>query len=291
MVPKAVVERLAHDAEIAVAAPVLEYSPLLSDDDLLEIIATSQVEGVLAAVANRSSLSSEVSDAVVATLDIPAITALLANQSANIRAETLDRVAEHARDIEAWHKPLVLRPELSIRAIRRISGFVASSLLDILSAQHHLDDKTRHQIAVRVRERLQQDTPSSGETDVKERTRAVVLRAFDDGTLDDEFVLDAIRMENGLRAVFALAALGGVSESVVERILRSGSAQLITALAWHCGLQMRTAFELQKSIAKLPPSDLLPARNGLNFPISPEQMTSQLELMGIKHTQSEGTAS
>jgi uncharacterized protein (DUF2336 family) len=36
--------RLAQDVETVVAAPILEYSPLLSDADLIEIIACGQVQ-------------------------------------------------------------------------------------------------------------------------------------------------------------------------------------------------------------------------------------------------------
>jgi len=282
-VPKSVVDLLAHDAEFAVAAPILEYSPMLSDEDLLELIATSEVEGVLSAIARRSGLSSDVAEAVVATLDIPAVAALLANASAKIRSDTLDRIIEHARDVEAWHQPLVLRPELSIRAIRRISGFVASSLLEILSERHSLDDETRRHIATRVRERLRQEEPSSVEGNLKERVWADVSTAASAGKLDDEYILNAIKAKDTLRVVMALVALARAPEATIERVLKSGSAQMITALAWHAGLQMRTAFAIQKNVGKLAPGDLLPARNGVDYPLNPEQMTSQLQLMGIEH--------
>ncbi|MFZ1992269.1 MAG: DUF2336 domain-containing protein [Alphaproteobacteria bacterium] len=283
-VPKAIVLDLAKDAEIVVAAPVLEYSPLLSDDDLLEIIATSEVEGVLASIAKRDPLTDNVSEAVVATLDIPAVTALLANQNAQIRAETLDRIVEHAKNVDEWHKPLVFRPELSIRAIRRIAGFAASSLLEVLSEKHNLDDETRRMLKAKVSERLQKDDRSRAE-EPKEQIWNAVSAAMQNGTLDDEYVSNAIKADDRLRVVLSLVALGRVPEATVERILKSGSAQIITALAWHCNLQMRTAFELQKSIAKIAPKALLPARNGVDFPLSREQMISQLELMGVEHKQ------
>lgn len=282
-VPKSIIVNLAQDAEIAVSARVIEYSPLLSDDDLLELIATSEVEGVLAAIAMRNPVSDNVSEAVVATLDIPAVTALLANQNAAIRAETLDRIVEHAKNVEDWHKPLVFRPELSIRAIRRIAGFAASSLLQTLSEKHNLDDETRHLLSTKVRARLQREDPSREDGDAKERIWTIVSNAMQAGTLDDEFMLDAVKAEDRARVSLGLVALGRVPEAGVERVLKSGSAQLITSLAWHCGLQMRTAFELQKSFARLPPGNLLPARNGVDFPLTPEQMTSQLDLMGIAH--------
>ena len=49
---------------------------------------------MLSAIARRNGLSSKVSDAVATTLDIPAIAALLANPSAKIRAQTLEKLVE-----------------------------------------------------------------------------------------------------------------------------------------------------------------------------------------------------
>ena len=52
-VPKHLVLGLARDVNAIVAVPILQYSPLLSDSDLMEIIACGQVQDVLTAIANR----------------------------------------------------------------------------------------------------------------------------------------------------------------------------------------------------------------------------------------------
>ena len=90
-VPTEIILRLAHDAEEKVCAPILEYSPLLSDNDLLEIIATARAQNALAAIAKRRGVSESVSDAIVASLDIPAVAALLTNPNAHVREDTLER--------------------------------------------------------------------------------------------------------------------------------------------------------------------------------------------------------
>src|SRR5512146_225821 len=50
-VPKHVIDMLARDVEEEVAVPILEYSPLLSDADLIEIIASAQARFTLTAIA------------------------------------------------------------------------------------------------------------------------------------------------------------------------------------------------------------------------------------------------
>ncbi|MFO1186087.1 MAG: DUF2336 domain-containing protein [Alphaproteobacteria bacterium] len=255
---------------------------MLGEQDLLEVVATSEVDGVLEAIAKRHNLSAPVADAVVATLDIPAIAALLANQSADIRATALEHIVENAAGIEAWRQPLVLRPELSLRAIRRIAGFVASSLLEMLAERHELDEETRLVISGRVRERLKaEQLAPEPDAAAHERARAAVEHALRSGKLDDEFILEAIVAEDRLRVTVALAALARVPEALAERILKSGNGALITAFAWHGGLAMRTAFLIQKDVARLSPRDLVPARGGVDYPLTDDQMRVQLAMLGV----------
>ncbi len=42
---------------------------------------------------------------------------------------------------------------------------------------------------------------------------------------------------------------------------------------------MRFALEVQKRISQIPPSQLLNAHDGLEFPLSPDEMDFQLELV------------
>ena len=131
-VPGEVVQRLARDTEARVAAPVLEFSPLLSDDDLIEIIETGCAEGQLEAISRRRGLAAPVADAVVAVDSEPATAALLANDSAQIREETLDLLVERARKVVTWQEPLVARPKLSMAAVRKLAAFVADRLVEEL---------------------------------------------------------------------------------------------------------------------------------------------------------------
>src|SRR3546814_7119683 len=96
-----------------------------SDLDLLEIIASSGLSSRLCAIARRSSLGETISDAIVLRNDRPAVSALLANGSAQIREETLDRLIEASVQEPAWQPALVARPVLPAGAVRKLAGFVA----------------------------------------------------------------------------------------------------------------------------------------------------------------------
>src|ERR1700744_103016 len=125
-VPAHVVQARARDVEETVHVPILEYSPLLSDADLMEIIAEGKVQAVLTAIARRRPLSANISDAVVSSLDIPAVSALLANPDAAIRERTLDAIISQAERISVWQDAVCVRADLSRRAIRRLASFVST---------------------------------------------------------------------------------------------------------------------------------------------------------------------
>lgn len=277
-IPCEVALRLARDVEETVAAPVLEYSPLLSDADLIEIIACGQVQQALSAIARRQSVSEEVSDALVQALDVPAVAALLVNPNAQIRKTTLEAIIEQAEEIESWHLPLVLRADLSARAIRRIGGFVGTSLLEQLVARGDLSETTRVHLGRRLRARLErQDSDQENPRSAAEIVNAAHLS----GTLDDAFVENAALSANRELVTLALSALAQVPEAKVRKILGQRSAKPLVALAWHAHLSMRTAFKIQSSVMKLGGRELLPARGGVNFPLSKEEMRWHLAYFDI----------
>ncbi len=117
-------------------------------------MACAQANEVLTAVARRKPFSEDVSAAIVKSLDIPAVTALLVNPDASIRKETLERILEQAEDVSDWHLPLALRADLSARAIRRIAGFVGATIIERLAARHDLSDVTRQHLSRELRLRL-----------------------------------------------------------------------------------------------------------------------------------------
>ena len=276
LVPAALVKRLALDAEVIVSAPVLEYSPLLSDADLREIVAAATASEALQAIARRAELSAEVSDHVVATFDAAAVATLLANESAQIREETLDQIIDSAIEVESWHEPLVMRPELSIRAMRRIAGFVAASLIDTLLQRHDLDDVFRHELKQKVQERIRDSAGDEEEKKAIEKTASQLEAA---GALDDDAIQAAIDAGQREFVTRTLALKSDLVDVTVERILKSGQAKSVTALSWKAGFSMRTAIMLQTHIARIPPTKLLHARNGTDYPLSVDEMAWQIEAM------------
>lgn len=271
-VPQNIIKQLASDIEPAVSIPVLEFSPLLGDRDLIEIVVASRASSVLSAIARRKKLSVKVTDAVAATFDISAVSALLANTDATIRTKTLDRIISQAAEVAEWHSPLVVRADLSKNAIRRLASFVASALIDRLAARDGLDEATRKHLKHKCDER--RDAELMSEADEVDAARQA-------GTLDEAFVAKAVESCRKESVIRALTVLAKADETVVRLILDSKSAKAATALVWRAGLSMRVAFKLQTQVMRLTGPALLPARGGVDFPLTEEEMRWHLGYFGV----------
>jgi len=276
--PKRIIDRLARDVE-EVAAPVLEYSPLLSDADLVEIISSAQARFALTAIAKRRPLSANVSEAIAEALDVSAVSELLFNTDAKIRAQTLDKIIEHGSRIKEWHLPLVLRNDLSQRAIRRLAGFVSAALLGKLCERGDISDETRAQLAKRARARIDED--GGMEIDPAVAAQEEVAAAFHAGKLTDAFVESAVDAGRRETAIVALAVLAKTAPDTVRRIFQAASAKPVTALVWRAHLSMRVAFKIQTLLLKLHGSEILPARAGVHFPLSEDEMIWHLSYFNV----------
>lgn len=277
-VPRDIALALARDLNAIVAAPILQYSPLLSDADLIEVIACGQVQEVLTAIASRKSVSEDVSEKLVQSLNVPAVAALLVNPDSRIRKDTIDRIIEQAEEINAWHLPLALRADLSARAIRRIGSLVGASILERLAARNDLSDTTRVYLNRELRARLAESTDESPSASPPAELIATARR---EGRLDTLFVEQAAQAGQRETVILALAVLGNVTEQTVKKMLAAPSPKPIIALVWHAHLSMRVAFKIQTFIMKLSGRDILPARGGINFPLSKEEMRWHLNYFDI----------
>ena len=281
--PSDVIQRLARDAADVVACPVIEFSPLLSDLDLLEIIESGGNSGRLTAISRRRGVGEQVADAIVATQNEGAITALLDNASAQIREEALDGLVAAALEVSVWQEPLVKRPRLPFSAVRKLAGFVATSLLDLLSARDDLDRETASLVAREVERRIADQAAETAEQGIEaanadcetDETRAA--RMFEAGELDDQTLMQALNGGDRGLVRHGIALRADLPLSLIDHVLAAHSAKGVTALAWKAGCTMRFASQLQLRLGGIAPNQVLNPRGGSDYPLNPEEMDWQLD--------------
>jgi uncharacterized protein (DUF2336 family) len=275
-IPRGIVEYLARDVELVVSAPVLQYSPLLNDRELLEIIESDPIQGALAVISKRERVPPPVADAIAGRGDESAIAALLANPSAQIREETLDSLLDRAPQAPSWHKPLVERPELSLNVVRRIAKFVALALLRVLDDRNDLPEEAAAEVRQAVARRIDQEGVNGG-TDAG----LAAEKAFAEGRIDDEMVQASIIKGDHDFVTKALALKAGLPAEVAARVISMQGVKSITALVWKAGLGMRTAIQVQLRVAHVPPMDVLNAKDGTDYPLTEEELEWHADLFAI----------
>jgi uncharacterized protein (DUF2336 family) len=265
---------------VMVCEPVIRLSPMLTQEDLVMLIATVPPPSTLMAVANRPKIDATVSDAIVGSADFAAIRALLANPTAQIREATLDALAAQSEEQTDWQAPLVNRPHLPPRAQRMLAEIVTGHLLEILAARADLDPK----VGQMLRSALGQGRPnplSEPPPDEAARARMRALALSHAGKLNDAAILAALRRNENLEATAMLAVKAGAPAAVIERACALRSAKAVVSLAWKAGLNAQTAVVLQVALARLPPDLVLrPGSEGV-FSLSEDEMRWQLAFLNV----------
>lgn len=294
--PPSVIRQLAEDDELIVSVPVLANSPVLTDDDLFHIINRRPKSGALSAIANRLTVSTGISDAIVNSDAKDAITDLLKNDSAQIREETLDMLVERSQEVAAWQEPLVRRPLLQIAAALRLAEFVADNYLHILEKRQDFDQATLMRVKEEVHRRIALSASEIAEVELPEEedddesvkfiganidasldiSLTSAKRLKREGKLEPKDIELALRSGDRKFVRSALAVRADIDINIVEKIIELRSAKGVTAVAWKADLPMRLATDLQSKLAGISNADLINPRNGFDYPMSDDELASEL---------------
>ncbi len=282
-VPEQIVEQLAWDAETTVAMPVLEYSPLLSERQLLEIIRSGIDGGALAAIARRHKLTSPVSNAVVRYKDEAATIDLLNNDTASLDEETLLDVSDMASRSTKICDHLIERNDLMLSTIRRIATFVGNAVIDRIleknSSRLQLEEEEVRDIRQHVAERIVKgdaDTETLPGAEAREKAE----KLFEEDKLNDKAIAKAIDKEDRWFIFHALALLTGFTWENIRDAMNSKSGKSIAAISWKAGLSAKLSFSLQTKMASLTGKAIIhPTKDG-EYSLSDEDMEWYLDFFG-----------
>ncbi|GAB6053704.1 DUF2336 domain-containing protein [Magnetospira thiophila] len=150
-IPLDVARALAEDVE-TVALPVLQFSEVFSDEDLIEIIQGQSVEKQMA-IAQRKRVSEGVSGALVDKGNETVVATLVSNQGANISEQSLQKVVETFGDSEAVQGAMVARKEIPSTVIERLVTHLSAHYQMELAQRYDLTDHMAADLFLASRER------------------------------------------------------------------------------------------------------------------------------------------
>ncbi|HEX2479742.1 MAG TPA: DUF2336 domain-containing protein [Geminicoccaceae bacterium] len=229
--PPGIARRLAND-DLEVARPILTYSPVLTDDHLVEIVRTRAVPYALA-VASRERLSESLSEVLADTTEAEVVAALTGNPGAELSVATLRRIADEYRDDRAVQDRLIRRPALPYELVDQLITALGERLEWDLIRQRRIGKAEARQLMTAARERAALSTVAREQ---EERSIERELRhRFTAGDLGPEDIVRFLRDGEIARLEAGLALLAGLDLLRVRTLLYGMNKRGFAALCARAG--------------------------------------------------------
>lgn len=229
LVPHDVALALAQDVD-EVSLPVLQFSEVLTDDDLFEII-KSQDCSKQEAVARRSKVSTGVADALVESGNETVIATLVSNEGAELSESTLSRVVDRYAGSETVGRPLVSRRALPLTVAERLMTRVSESLRAVLMANQNLSPEAVAAMLIQARE-----LAVLGLSDSEADATKLVDHLFRNGRLTPSIILRAVCMGDLTFFEASLAKLARISLENARTLIHDAGKRGFQALFDKAGL-------------------------------------------------------
>lgn len=208
--PRRLVYLLATD-EIPVAGPVLEHSPVLTDDDLVRI-AKTKGQPHLKAMSKRASLTPPVTDVIVERGKSPVLMEIAYNQGAKFSHIGLGLLAEKARKdgqlLTALESRDDLPPELMQEIKERVAQKIKKEMADVYSESDIAEVDT---LVDRTADRLDLDG-------IRKSNDEIQHMAAGEG-LTEDIVVGLAKSDRLTDTVHALSLLSGVDARIISHTL------------------------------------------------------------------------
>lgn len=244
--PAQVARQLAGDA-IEVADPILQRSPVLSDEDLVRVVRTNAMQYALA-VAGREQISELVSDALVDTGHAEVVARLVDNAGASISQSTMQRVVQDFRDNEQIHARVIKRPELPFELVEQMIAVMGDRLEWQLIRDRGLSAEDAGALMHAVRERATISFTARAHADGKLQQH--LLTEYSSGQLDHERLLRFLRDGDVASLEIGLGLHARLELNHVRRLLYHADRRHLAGLCLAAGfatphyLTLRMALEI-----------------------------------------------
>lgn len=207
--PRNIALKLAADVD-SIAVPVLSFSPVFTDDDLIEIL-QSKAAAKACAVARRPSVSGTIVDGIIRYGDSQSVAAVAANDGAEISVTAAADMLESYRNDDLISQAIIARKDLPPTVIERLITQVSEDVAVALSQKYDLPIDIAIEIAENTRERATVDLidQSWDRKDLK----LLCVRLSADRRLTPGLILRAAGRGHMRFVEHALAMRGGISHA------------------------------------------------------------------------------
>jgi uncharacterized protein (DUF2336 family) len=233
--PAAIVQALALD-QPSVALPILEYSPLLIDADLVDIAATGNGE-TQCAIARRINLPPSVCAAIAEVGTAAAALELIENAYAELPPFSWDRIVERHGHLAAIRESMLVLEDLPAATRAALVAKLSNTLAQFVVAKNWLSADRAERVADEARARSTVNIAASSRGD---DMRGLIAHLRATSQLTAGLILRALLSGNLELFEAALAELSGLPRARVSALLFDRGEASLVALLKRAGLPEST---------------------------------------------------
>lgn len=224
--PHDVALKLAYDVE-QVSVPILEFSEVLGDSDLIAVVESSHELAKLNAVARREVVTGYVSDALLRTRNETVAQTLIANKGAVLREDSLINMIEAMAEKESIIEALMERGGLPLVCVEKIFMTVSDSIKKRLAGQYHV---SRHLIEGKLEYAREMNTLGLVGRSSDVNVEALVRHMHKQRKLTSSIVLRSLCVGDMRFFEHAMSELTDVPPDNVRRLMLDAGPQGFKAL-------------------------------------------------------------
>jgi len=229
--PAAIVQALSLD-QPSVALPVLEYSPLLIDADLVDIVATAE-ESTQCAIARRLHLPASVAAAIAEVGCAAAALELIENPYAELAPFSWDRIVERHGHLAAIREAMLVLEDLPAATRAALVAKLSDTLARFVVGRNWLSDERARRVTGAAVER---STLNIADQSHGRDLRGLVNHLRVTGQLTAGLILRSL-LSGGIGLFEAsLAELSGLPLSRVSALIEDRGGAGLRALLSRAGL-------------------------------------------------------
>lgn len=200
-----------------VAAPILENSQILDDDDLIEIVRNNEEITKHIAIANRQHVSSAVSSALVETENEAVVGALVQNQGADISEKSFAKIVADFNDAPNVVELVVKRSNLPVTVVENLLNIVSGNVKKELKQKYSAVSRRVEEESQKTREsmtlKLLDNTVDPAEV------MQLVAQLYDTGRLTPSMILTSLCRGNFIFFEYSLARMADIPHINARRLI------------------------------------------------------------------------
>lgn len=238
---------MANDVD-SVALPVIQFSEVLSDEDLLEIVRTQGTEKQNA-VAQRPTVSEQVADALVDTGKEEVVATLVGNDGAVISDTTFEKVLDGFSESETVKTNMVNRRKLPIAVSERLVTLVSEKLQAQLVSRHKLPPDVATDLIIQSRERATLGILGADATIMD--VHALATQLHENGRLTPSIILRALCLGDMEFFEVSVAVLSTLPLGAARALIHDDGELGLPAIMERAGLpdSLKPVFKAAISVA------------------------------------------